>query len=123
MLVDFVKMQVPVACIFCTFAPYSVKTDVGLATGAGWSERLNMENDNTGKRTYMGTAAYEGSLAPNAAVECSVSYALSDYPGISGLCRPVVVIRKLRSSLLYIRKIWLFRCFYVILQPISKSTE
>ena len=71
---------------------WTVKNDGDLATGAGWSERLYLENDKTGKRTYMGTVAYEGTLAPNAAAERTAAFALSDYPGISGLCRPVVVI-------------------------------
>ncbi len=68
-------------------------TNVGdKATGAGWSERLYLENENTGKRTYLGTAAYDAVLAPGAAVERTSSFALSDYPGISGQCRPVVVL-------------------------------
>lgn len=63
-----------------------------LATGAGWTERIYLESQASGSRVYVGTAAYEGTLAAGGSVERSATITLDDYPGISGMCRPVVQI-------------------------------
>ena len=63
-----------------------------LATEAGWTERLYLESQSTGTRVYIGSTSYNGKLAINASVERSAQFTLDDFPGISGLCRPVVQI-------------------------------
>ncbi|MBO4906172.1 MAG: Ig-like domain-containing protein [Bacteroidaceae bacterium] len=63
-----------------------------LATGAGWTERLFLESQTTGNRVYVGTSAYEGTLAIDGSVNRSAHITLDDFPGISGKCRPVVQI-------------------------------
>lgn len=71
---------------------WTVKNIGELATGAGWTERLYLESQTTQQQVYVGTTAYEGTLAVNGSVERSASFSLSDYPGIGGKCRPVVQI-------------------------------
>ena len=61
------------------------------ATGAGWTEKLYLENENR-TRVYVGTTAYEGTLEAGANVSRQFSVNLDEYPGISGNCRPVVQI-------------------------------
>ena len=62
------------------------------ATEAGWTERLYLESKTTGARVYIGTTAYENTLAKGSSVERSVQLTLDDYPGISGMVRPVVQV-------------------------------
>lgn len=63
-----------------------------LATGAGWTERLYLESQLGANRVYVGTTAYEGTLDIGASIERKMKITLDDYPGISGLCRPVVQV-------------------------------
>ena len=60
-------------------------------TGAGWTEKVFLENER-GTRAYVGTTAYEGQLDKGASVNRSAKFRLDDYPGISGNCRAVVQI-------------------------------
>lgn len=60
-----------------------------LATEAGWTEKLFLENEQ-GTRVLVGTTAFEGTLAVDASVDRTFTATLSDIPGISGNCRPVV---------------------------------
>lgn len=61
------------------------------ATGAGWTERIYIENEG-GTRVYVGTTAYDGTLGMGASVSRAAQIALANYPGISGDCRAVVQI-------------------------------
>lgn len=61
-------------------------------TGAGWTEKLFLENETNKTRVFIGTTAYEGQLPKGASVDRSVTLQLDQYPGISGNCRPVVQI-------------------------------
>lgn len=60
-----------------------------LATGAGWTEKLFLENEQ-GTRVLVGTTAFEETLDVGASVDRSFTATLSEIPGISGNCRPVV---------------------------------
>lgn len=60
-------------------------------TGAGWSEKIYLE-DEDGNVTYMATTAYEGILVSGGSVERSYSLNLSDFPGVSGYLRPQVTV-------------------------------
>ena len=60
-------------------------------TGAGWTEKVFLENER-GTRTYVGTTAYEGQLDKGTSVNRSAKFRIDDYPGISGNCRAVVQI-------------------------------
>lgn len=71
---------------------WSVTNQGDLATGAGWTEKIFLENEQTQTRVYVGTTAYESTLAVDATVSRNFSLNLSDYPGVSGACRPVVQI-------------------------------
>lgn len=71
---------------------WMVKNIGDLATAGGWTERLYLEDQTTKSRVYVGTTAYEGTLAEDASIQRSVQLELSDYPGISGMCRPVVQV-------------------------------
>ncbi|MBQ8936528.1 MAG: Ig-like domain-containing protein [Bacteroidaceae bacterium] len=68
---------------------WNVTNQGDLATGAGWTEKLFLENENK-SRVYVGTTAYEGTLEVGASVQRSFSLNLDEYPGISGACKPVV---------------------------------
>ena len=68
---------------------WSVTNQGDLATGAGWTEKIFLENENK-HRVYIGTTAYEGTLEVGASVQRSCSINLEEFPGISGACRPVV---------------------------------
>ena len=71
---------------------WKVKNIGDLATGAGWTERLYLESQTTGSRVYIGSTAYDKTLAKDGSVERSAQFTLDDYPGISGKCRPVVQV-------------------------------
>ena len=71
---------------------WKVSNTGDLATEAGWTERLYLESQATGTRVYIGSVSYDSTLAVNASVERSAQFTLDDFPGISGLCRPVVQI-------------------------------
>lgn len=71
---------------------WTVKNQGDLATGAGWTERLYLENQTTGSRVYVGTQSYDGTLAVGASVQRNATLTLGELPGISGMCRPVVQI-------------------------------
>lgn len=62
------------------------------ATGAGWTERLFLE-DESGKRVFVGTSYYEGTLAAGANVVRQAEVTLPLLPGIDGSCRPVVTLQ------------------------------
>lgn len=62
------------------------------ATGAGWTERLFLE-DESGKRVFVGTSYYEGTLAAGANVARQAEVTLPLLPGIDGRCRPVVTLQ------------------------------
>ena len=63
-----------------------------VVTGAGWTEKLFLENE-AGTRVYVGTTAYDETLAEGAQVSRSMQVQLDEYPGISGNCRPVVQVQ------------------------------
>ena len=69
---------------------WTVTNEGDLATGAGWSEKIFLENEQTRTRVYAGLTAYEGTLAPGASVTRTFSLNLDAYPGVGGQCRPVV---------------------------------
>ena len=71
---------------------WSVTNQGDSVTGAGWTEKIFLENEQTKTRVYVGTTAYESKLAAGATTTRNVSLNLSDYPGVSGACRPVVQI-------------------------------
>lgn len=71
---------------------WKVTNQGDLATEAGWTEKLFLENEQTKNRVYVGTTAYEGTLGIGAYVERSFSLNLDEFPGVSGQCRPVVQI-------------------------------
>ena len=71
---------------------WTVTNQGDLATAAGWTEKLFLENEQTKNRVYVGTTAYEGTLGIGAHVQRNFSLNLDEFPGISGQCRPVVQI-------------------------------
>lgn len=71
---------------------WTVKNIGDLATGAGWTERIYLESQTTGAQVYVGTTAYDGTLAVNGSVSRTATFTLDDFPGIGGLCRPVVQV-------------------------------
>lgn len=62
-----------------------------LATAAGWTEKIYLE-DEDGNITHVGTTAYEGTLAEGNSIERNHSLNLSDFPGVSGALRPRVTV-------------------------------
>ena len=71
---------------------WKVENVGNLATAAGWSEKIYLE-DEDGNLMHVGTTAYEGTLAEANTVSREHSLTLSDYPGVSGSLRPRITIQ------------------------------
>lgn len=70
---------------------WTVKNQGDAAAEGGWTERLYLEN-RRGTRIYVGSAAHSETLAAGASVSRTVTIALSEYPGVSGYCTPVITL-------------------------------
>ena len=62
-----------------------------LATGAGWTEKIYLQ-DEDGYKVYVGWTSYSGVLEAGATINRNYTLTLPEYPGISGNLRPVVEI-------------------------------
>lgn len=62
-----------------------------LATGAGWTEKIYLQ-DEDGYKVYVGWTSYSGVLEAGATINRNYTLSLPEYPGISGNLRPVVEI-------------------------------
>lgn len=70
---------------------FQVKNQGELATGAGWTEKYWLE-DEDGNRVFVGQSAFEGTLDAQSSVERSATITLSELPGVNGDLRPVVTL-------------------------------
>ena len=70
---------------------FQVKNQGELATGAGWTEKYWLE-DEDGNRVFVGQSAFEGTLDAQSSVERNATITLSELPGVSGDLRPVVTL-------------------------------
>ncbi len=70
---------------------FQVKNQGELATGAGWTEKYWLENED-GHRVFVGQSAFEGTLEAQGSVERSAVITLSELPGVNGYLRPVVTL-------------------------------